>query len=150
MPINYKLYRIYLKTALEFSSLSHCIKEKKACVLVKGDSVLSVGINGSPATAINCDDVFSEYNETEHDEFTYLWEIEPEVNAILQCAKTGKCCQDAIIFSTRIPSLDTIKVLASAGISEVYYIKQNEDDRMNRLAYKLCQTFKIHIEQIED
>ena len=150
MPTNYKLYRIYLQTALDFSTLSHCIKEKKASVLVKGDSILSVGINGTPATAVNCDDLFPEYIQSEHDEFAFLWEIEPEINAILQCARTGKCCQDAIMFSTSIPSPETIKVLASSGISEVYYIKQNEDDHFNQLVYKLCSTLNIHIEQIED
>ena len=150
MSNNYKLYRIYLKTALAFSTLSHCIKEKKASVLVKGDSILSVGINGTPINAVNCDDLFSEYNEDEHSEFSYSWEIEPEVNAILQCAKNGKNCQDAILFSTAIPSPETVKLIAASGISEVYYIKQSEDEQYNKLVYKQCKTLNIHIEQIED
>lgn len=150
MSNNYKLYRIYLKTALAFSTLSHCIKEKKASVLVKGDSILSVGINGSPANAVNCDFLFTEYNEEEHNEFAYLWEIEPEVNAILQCAKNGKDCREAILFSTAIPSPETVKMIAASGISEVYYIKQNEDEQVNKLVYKLCNRLNIQIEQIED
>lgn len=137
---------IYLKAAIQFSKLSRCIKEQKACIIVKDDQIISVGVNGTPQNDVNCDEFFTdEYDEIRHERFVQDHEIEAEVNAIINCAKRGISTNNAEMYMTSAPNLFTAKYIISAGITSVYYLHDNDDT--SRVASYLMN-LNIQIEKI--
>lgn len=60
--INENYIRIYLDITKQLSYESHCIAKKVGCVIVKNNSIISSGINGTPSGYYNCDDIFKVVN----------------------------------------------------------------------------------------
>lgn len=97
--------------------LSDAKKLQVGTIIVKDDNIISFSWNGTPPNwhSNNCEYIYN-------DELKTLPEvIHSEANAILKLAKTGISAKDSILFCTVAPCIECAKMIASAGISIVYY-----------------------------
>lgn len=137
-----KYINLYLKWAEQASELSHAKRLKVGAVIVKDDSVISYGYNGTPAGLDNT----CEFEEHSYDARVlvespdwkynsdskkyYRLKTKPEVlhaerNALDKLTKRGGVGGDnAAMFCTHSPCLECAKSIYGAGIKEVYYKEQ--------------------------
>ena len=81
----------YLNVAETFAYRSTCIKRKYGAVVVKDDTVISTGYNGSPRELENCCDIGKcpriELDMHQGDGYGICRAIHAEQNALLNCSK---------------------------------------------------------------
>jgi dCMP deaminase len=105
--------KIYMSLAETLSAASHCIRAKVGCVIVKDDTIISFGYNGTPSGFDNkCEDDSNKTNRLT---------LHAESNAIMKCARHGISCNDAILYITLMPCFDCSKLIIQSGIKTVYY-----------------------------
>jgi dCMP deaminase len=139
-----KFIDFYMKIAESTSQLSSAVRLKVGSVIVKGNSIISYGYNGTPTGwDNNCEyreypPRFGigngEYNDfgydmIDEDDKTYRLKTKPEVlhseaNAILKVARSTESSEGATLFCTHAPCIDCAKLIYQAGISTVYYRDQ--------------------------
>lgn len=132
--------QVYMKMAEDFASLSQATRSKVGCLIVsKEGQILSQGYNGMPSGMDNCCEHINENGE----KVTCREVLHAETNAILKCAKSGIPVSGAILYVTLSPCFECAKVIAQAGISEVYYKEEyrNTDglDLLKDLGIKVAQ-----------
>jgi len=108
------------------ASRSPCERLHVGCLLVKDNRIVSQGYNGflpgCPHKSIVRDN---------HEQAT----IHAEQNALCDCAKRGVSCGDAIAYITHYPCLICTRLLIAAGIKEIKYIDDyNNDDLVEYFA----------------
>jgi dCMP deaminase len=109
----------YLNLAKEWSKLSHCSRKKVGALIVKNNTIISDGYNGSPTGFDNCcEDELGE---------THWFVIHAEANAILKCARNGNSCDGASLYLTHSPCKDCSKLILQAGIKKLVYIEEYKD-----------------------
>lgn len=99
---------------------SSCRKLNVGCMLVKDNRIVSQGYNGfiSGCKHESC-------NRDGHEVAT----VHAEQNAIADCAKRGVSCNGCKAYITHYPCLNCVKILLSAGIKEIIYLHDyNNDD----------------------
>lgn len=115
------------------SKRSSCDRLHVGCILVLDNRIISCGYNGflprHPHTSIVRDN---------HEQAT----VHAEQNAIADCAKRGISCNNSICYITHYPCLHCAKILAAAGVKEIKYI---HDYNNNELVEQIVQ---IQITQI--
>ena len=137
-----RLNTVFLNIAKEVSTLSHCVRAKVGCVIVKDGNVISFGYNGTPTGMDNCCEDKLRMNgdeggwlEPETIEAQYPFEDDhgryrlfskPEVlhaesNAILKAAKMGFSTNEATMYLTLSPCIDCAKLILQSGIKKVIY-----------------------------
>jgi dCMP deaminase len=117
--------------AERIGKMSYAVRKKVGCVIVKDDSIIAYGYNGTPAGWDNSCEVEEEYTEA-----IYQGQIQsvktgklvtrPEVlhsesNAIAKLSKSHESSKDAVMFCTLAPCLDCAKLIYQAGIKTLYY-----------------------------
>jgi dCMP deaminase len=103
---------------------STCIARQVGAVIVKNKRVLATGYNGPPSGSIHCIDRGYCYPGLPNCDASKIMPsraIHAEANAIAQAAKHGISTEGASIYVTLEPCLSCLKLIISAGISEVYY-----------------------------
>lgn len=127
-----------MKIAEATAELSVAVRLKVGSIIVKNNSIISYGYNGTPTGwDNNCEDTLTcydvrdthhsddwQYNETTK-QYTRL-KTRPEVlhsesNAIAKVAKSNESSEGATLFCTHAPCLDCAKLIHQAGINSVYY-----------------------------
>lgn len=82
----------YLNTAENFAYRSTCLKRKYGAVLVKDDTVISTGYNGSPRGFENCCDIGTcprmKRNMHQGEGYGMCRAVHAEANALLNCSRT--------------------------------------------------------------
>lgn len=111
--MKHKFKQLYIKTAVLVSELSYCKRRKVGSVLVKDDRIISMGYNGTPA---------GWDNTCEENNVTHEYVLHSESNLLMKLAKSGESSQDSILFVTTVPCIHCAKLIAQAGIKEVYYL----------------------------
>lgn len=119
-----KYIDLYMDWAARTAQLSHARRLQVGAVIVKDDSVISYGYNGTPSGwDNNC-----EYEIIVEDGDDYATELKtrPEVlhaesNAIAKLAKSTSSGECASIFITHAPCHNCAKLIYQSGISSVYY-----------------------------
>ena len=140
----FKLNTIFMKTASLIAEMSHCISHKVGAVLVKDGRIISTGYNGTPAGFVNCNDYFTLYNTTaddlseldrkSHHNFSEMFEIHAELNAILCAAKNGLSTDGCTLYCTLQPCNNCLKMICNTGIKTIYY---------NKLYDKSCMDSRV-------
>ena len=103
----------YMKAAYVFSELSHCKRRKVGCVIVKNDTIISIGYNGSPS---------GWENECEGEDGQTLPHIlHAEENAIIKLTRSHETATGAVMFITTAPCFPCAKLLAEIGLKRIYY-----------------------------
>jgi len=133
-----KFVDYYMKIAEATAELSSAVRLKVGSIIVKNNSIISYGYNGTPTGWDNtCEDVLTTYDvrDTQHSndwmynestkQYTRL-KTKPETlhsesNAIAKVAKSNESSDGAALFCTHAPCLDCAKLIHQAGINSVYY-----------------------------
>ena len=110
---------MYLDLASRVASESHATKLKVGAVFVSENGVLSIGINGLPAGSID--------NVCEIDGVTKLEVSHAEENVMTKLLRQGVSTTNGLLFQTHSPCISCIKLLANAGIKEIYYLHEHRD-----------------------
>ncbi|RZD41104.1 MAG: dCMP deaminase [Methanobacteriota archaeon] len=103
------------------SKRSPCERLKVGCVLVKENRIISQGYNGFlpgfPHESIV---------RNNHEQAT----IHAEQNALCDCAKRGVSCNESIAYITHYPCIICARLLLAAGITQIYYINDYNNDEL--------------------
>lgn len=141
--VQYDWDSIWMKEAVEISSHSKCSALHVGAVIVKGRSIVSTGINGTPSGYDNCSDLFRKINgqwyvaepsddnsfkrfvATEDHEAHHKWsethEIHAEVNALahLHIGHSDISEDDVTIYINHTPCTNCTKSILASGIKRV-------------------------------
>lgn len=133
-----KFVDYYMKIAEATAELSVAVRLKVGSIVVKNNSIISYGYNGTPTGWDNsCENVETCYDvrDTLHrDDWTYneatkqytRLKTKPEVlhseaNSLMKIAKSNESSDGASLFCTHAPCLDCAKLIHQAGINSIYY-----------------------------
>lgn len=145
-----KLHNMFLNIAEEISKNSNCVSFQVGAVLVKDKRIISTGYNGTPAGFINCNEYFQNktYTREEHHVFSEKFEIHAELNTIIYAARSGISIQNSDIYITHQPCSNCLKMLAGAGIKNIYYRYPYDKSNYNDLTEKLLTDLQIKLIKI--
>ena len=108
-----KWRQAYMDVAERFAQLSSAKKLKVGAVLVKRDSIIAIGYNGTVSGWSNeCEDKNGE---------TKPEVLHAEANCIAKLAKSFMSGEDSIMFVTHAPCIHCAKMIYSAGVKKVFY-----------------------------
>ncbi len=134
--------RYFLDLAHVVKSRSNCLRMAVGVVIVQGKHIIATGYNGTPGGIKNCLDGGCERclrrhkNELQENERKDLCIcIHAEQNALLQSAYHGASTRGAVLYSTVAPCLQCAKAIINAGIKEVVYENEHQDD-LGKIIFK--------------
>tara|TARA_B100001778_G_C18152489_1_gene434424 strand:+ start:170 stop:583 length:414 start_codon:yes stop_codon:yes gene_type:complete len=117
--MNNKYDKTYIEIAETFSKLSTAKKKKVGAIIVKDNTIISDGYNGTPSGYCNeCED---------SDGNTYWYVLHAEANAITKIAKSTQNCKDATLYITMSPCKECSKLIIQSGIKRVVYKEKYKD-----------------------
>jgi dCMP deaminase len=109
----------YLEMAQIWSELSHAKRTKVGAILVKDNTIIADGYNGTPQGF---------ENDCEDEQNTTKWYVlHAEANAILKVARSTQSSQDSTLYVTLSPCKECAKLIVQAGIKRVLYISEYRD-----------------------
>lgn len=103
----------YLKMAQIWSANSYCQRRKVGALLVKNNTIISDGYNGTPSG-------FPNVCENEQG-CTHPYVLHAEANAITKIAKSGNSSEGSTLYVTCSPCMECAKLIIQAGITRVVY-----------------------------
>ncbi len=133
-------HEYFMNIAAEVATRSTCDRKHVGAVIVRDKTILSTGYNGSVRGLPHCDDV-GHMMEDGHCVAT----IHAEANAIIQAAKNGVRVDGADIYITASPCWNCFKIVANAGIKNIYYGEFYRDDRI----FDAAKQLGIRVSQIK-
>lgn len=134
-----KFKSAFIKAALIFSELSYCNRRKVGAVIVKNDTIIAIGYNGTPAGQDNCceDENGKTKPEVRH----------AEANALAKLCRSTESSIDSSLFVTTAPCKQCAIDLVNAGIKEVYYLEHyKHDEGLSYLTEHGIKTERIFLE----
>ncbi len=109
----------YLEMAKIWSDLSHAKRTKVGAILVKDNTIIADGYNGTPQGF---------ENECEDEQNTTKWYVlHAEANAILKVARSTQSSENSTLYVTLSPCKECAKLIVQAGITKVLYISEYRD-----------------------
>ena len=105
----------HMRAAYVYAELSHCVRLKVGCVIVKNDSIISIGYNGTPAGEDNCCEISPEESKPSV--------IHAEDNALRKLTRRTESADGAVMFVTACPCIMCAPRIRDAGIAHVYYVE---------------------------
>lgn len=112
--MKHKYLLAYMDMAERFAETSCATRLKVGSLLVRGDNILSVGVNGTP--------VGWPTNECEDAEGNTLDIVNhSEINLLNKMRKSSESTLGATLFVTAMPCLKCAIQVVDAGIKSVYY-----------------------------
>jgi dCMP deaminase len=122
----------FMKIAAQVASRSTCERLHVGAVVVRDNTILSTGYNGSIRSLPHCDET-GHMMEGDHCTAT----VHAEANAIVQAAKNGVRIEDADMYISASPCWSCFKLIAQSGIRRIYYGQFYKDDRIFSVAKTL-------------
>lgn len=114
-----KYDKAYLRMAQEWAKLSHCNRKQVGALIVKNNTIISDGYNGTPSGFTNaCEDV---------DGHTHWYVLHAEANALLKVVRSSQNAEGATLYITLSPCKECSKLVIQAGIKRVVYLKEYKD-----------------------
>lgn len=138
----------FINIASEIATASKCVSKQVGAVIVKDGRILSTGYNGTPAGFTNCCDYWNNEYTSEHHEWSKMYEIHAEMNAIIWAAREGISIKGATIYVTLEPCSECSKNLIASGIERIVYAKEYEHTN-SELVSKFIQDNGVTIEKLE-
>jgi dCMP deaminase len=116
-------HEYFLMLAKLAATRSTCLAFPVGAVIVKNKQILATGYNGPPSKSAHCTDLGYCYPGLDSCNTSSLPSraVHAEANAIAQAAKSGESTSGATIYVTLEPCLSCLKLIISAGITEVFY-----------------------------
>ena len=150
-----KWHKDFIRIAYIFGEHSTCIRKHVGSIIVKDKRIISCGYNGTPKGIEHCSEKFKNIDFKElntagtplnlaHHEFSEVYEVHAEANAIAFCAKYEISLDGADIYCTLSPCVNCAKLIAQAGIKRVFYHEKydrNTDglDMLEKLGIEVIQ-----------
>ena len=134
----------FMEMAVLASSRSTCLRRKVGAVLVKEGHVLSTGYNGAPKGLEHCEVtgcIRDKLNVPSGERHELCRGVHAEQNAIIQAAYFGVSVDGAKMYITNHPCSVCAKMMLNAGIVEVIY----KGDYNDELAVDLLKEANIKI-----
>ena len=116
---------------------SSCNRLNVGCILVKDKRIIAQGYNGYIAGCQHKMIIKDNHN---------IATIHAEQNTITDCAKRGVSSDGCTAYITHYPCFNCIKFLAAAGIKEIKYIENYNNDH---LVINIANIAKIKISQLK-
>lgn len=124
----------YINIARSVALRSTCVRRKFGALVVKNDSILSTGYNGSARGAYNCGTdipcLKNLYNEAHETSYSKCSSEHAEANAIAQAG--WERCEGATLYLAPhegkgfLPCFQCRRKILNAGIIDLYYVDENE------------------------
>ncbi len=108
-----KFIKAHMQAAYIYADLSYCERKKVGSVIVKHNSIISIGYNGTPTGEDNCCE--------DQDGLSKPNIIHAEDNALRKLTRSHESSEGAVIFVTANPCVRCAEKIVDAGISKVYY-----------------------------
>jgi len=141
--------RNFINIAHEIARASKCVSKQVGAVIVKDGRILSTGYNGTPSGYINCCEYWDNSYTKEHHNWSKMYEIHAEMNAIIWAAREGISIKDATIYVTLEPCSDCSKNIIASGIKRIVYDRAYEHNN-SEIISKFIKENGVIIEQIKD
>ena len=107
------LDRRYIRMATIWAENSYCTRRQVGALIVKNQSIISDGYNGTPAGFENiCED---------ENNVTKPYVLHAEANAITKIARSNNSSEGATLYVTASPCIECAKLIIQAGIKRVVY-----------------------------
>jgi dCMP deaminase len=130
-----------------FEKRSSCIRLQVAALIIKDGRIISTGWNGVPSGNVHCKDYFKDKSIEKHHEFSELYEIHAEANAISFAAKNGISTKGSSLMCSISPCSNCAKIIIASGIKEIFYL--NEYDRnSNNKVIEFLKNNGIKVEKV--
>ena len=114
-----KYDKAYLRMAREWAKLSHCNRKQVGALIVKNNTIISDGYNGTPSGYTNaCED---------EDGSTHWYVLHAEANALLKAVRSSQNAEGATLYVTLSPCKECSKLVIQAGIKRVVYLNEYKD-----------------------
>lgn len=150
-----KFIDAYMDVAQRFSELSTAKRLQVGAIVVKNDSIISIGYNGMPSGWDNdCEkrsyiNIDPKWQYLDEDGSTYSLVTRSEVlhaesNSLAKIARSTNSSEGASLFVTHAPCLDCAKLMYQAGINSVYYRNSYRDNS----GVDFLKECNIEVEQI--
>jgi len=140
--------RTFMDIARLIAKESKAKKRQVGAIIVKNNSIIAVGYNGTPSGHDNTCEDEEEYMGRDYKAHTKLV-TRPEVlhaesNAITKCARSNSSSEGATIYTTTSPCLECAKLIIQSGIVEVIY----EDEYGKPEGVELLKLDKIIVRKL--
>jgi len=133
------------------ASRSTCLSRKVGAIIVKENRVISTGYNGALPGWEHCTELGyckrRKRGFSNVDKYAGCVANHAETNAILTAAKEGISLKDATIYVTLFPCPLCMKQIIVAGIKEVVYEKDIEDEEIKKITLEYARQSNIKIRQ---
>lgn len=111
--------KAYLRMAREWAKLSHCKRKQVGALIVKNNTIISDGYNGTPSGFTNdCEDENGD---------THWYVLHAEANALLKVVKSTQNAEGGTLYITLSPCRECSKLIIQAGIKRVVYLMEYKD-----------------------
>jgi len=136
----------FMEIARLVSRRSTCLRRKVGAILVKDKEILSTGYNGAPKGLKHCVDLGGCLREQlkvpSGERHEICRGVHAEQNAIVQASVFGVSISGATLYTTTFPCVICAKLLVNAGIKNIIYEGEYEDDLSRKIlkesGIKLC------------
>lgn len=119
-----KFIDLYMDFALRVAKLSYARRLQVGAVIVKNDTVISYGFNGTPSGWDNtCENVLADGSLKTKPEVLHA-----EMNGLMKLARSHQSGHGAFMFITHSPCMECAKGIYQAGIQKVFYKENYRDD----------------------
>jgi dCMP deaminase len=139
-----KLIDAHMQAAEVYAKLSTAKRLQVGCVIVKNNTIIGIGYNGTPSGWDN-DCEYADY----YDDGNFKIKTKPEVlhsetNAIAKVARSTNSTEDADMFITHAPCLECAKLIYQSGIRKVFY----RDTYRSEEGLNFLQQCKVEVNRV--
>ncbi len=125
----------YLRMARIWAENSYCRRRQVGALMVKDQTIISDGFNGTPAG-------FENICEDEVSGLTKPYVLHAEANAITKIARSNNSSDGSTLYITASPCLECSKLIIQAGIKRVvfneFYRVHDGVDLLERAGVECC------------
>ena len=117
-----------MKMASEWGQLSNARRKKVGALLVKNNTIIADGYNGTPSGFENeCETPIFDKDNNFLDYETKWYVLHAESNALAKVAKSTQSSEGSTLYVTMSPCRECSKLILQAGINRVVYSETYRD-----------------------
>lgn len=132
-----KYDKLFIDICTKYAEMSYARRKKVGAVIVKENTIISDGYNGTPVGFDNnCEDDNGK---------THWYVLHAEANAIIKMARNNTSCTDSTLYITLSPCKECSKIIIQSGIKKVVYKEKYKDTS----GLDFLENFNIKCVQIE-
>lgn len=118
----------YIKMAQIWANLSHANRKKVGALIVKNNTIISDGYNGTPSGFENECEVAINNEDGSFREYQTKWYVlHAESNALAKVAKSTQSSEGSTLYVTYSPCTECSKLILQSGIKRVVYLEEYRD-----------------------